>query len=127
MIPLFNTNINAGFPSPATDYIESDLDFNEFLIHNKTATYALRAKGDSMINAGIHSGDILIVDRSITAKSDNIVIASLYGDFTVKRFLVEKSQCYLVPENPNYQTTKIEKSMDFSIWGVVTYVIHKTL
>lgn len=127
MIPLFDTKIKAGFPSPATDFVESELDFNKLLIHNKAATYALKADGDSMINAGINSGDILIVDRSIRAESNNIVIASINGDFTVKRVVFEKNRCFLLAENPSYPQIEITKDMDFIIWGVVTYVIHKVV
>lgn len=127
MIPLFDTKIKAGFPSPATDFVESELDFNKLLIKNKAATYALKAEGDSMINAGINSGDILIVDRSIKPESNNIVIASINGDFTVKRLALEKSRCFLIAENPSYPQIEIGKEMDFIIWGVVTYVIHKTI
>lgn len=127
MIPLFNYRVKAGFPSPATDYVESELDFNELLINNKTATYALKAEGDSMINAGIQSGDILIVDRSIKPESNHIIIASIDGDFTVKRLLLEKKSCYLIAENPEYPQIEITEETDFVIWGVVTYVIHKEL
>jgi len=116
--------IKAGFPSPATDYIESDLDFNKYLVHNKAATYAVRAQGDSMINAGILPGDIMIIDRSITPKSNDIIIASLDKEFTVKRFIKKGNDFFLYPENPNYPIIDITTSDDFIIWGVVTFTIH---
>ena len=127
MIPLYLNTIKAGFPSPATDYIESDLDFNKYLITNRAATYAVRAQGDSMINAGIFPGDIMIIDRSITAKSNDIIIASLDKEFTVKRFIKNSNGFFLYPENPDYPVIEVTKSDDFVIWGVVTYTIHKFL
>ncbi len=126
MIPLFIDPIKAGFPSPATDYIESDLDFNTFLIKNKSATYAARAQGDSMVGAGIYPGDILIIDRSIEPKSNDIIIASIDKEFTVKRFIKKSGEFFLYPENPDYPVIQITKSTDFQVWGVVTYTIHKT-
>lgn len=125
MIPLFNSFIKAGFPSPATDYIESELDFNEYLVSNKSATYAVRAQGDSMINAGIFPGDILIVDRSITPKSNDIIIASLDKEFTVKRFIKNRDGVFLYPANQEFPIIKLSEQSDFMIWGVVTFNIHK--
>lgn len=124
MIPLFLNTIKAGFPSPANDYIESDLDFNSLLVKNKAATYAVRAQGDSMINIGIYPGDIMIIDRSITAKSNDIIIASLDKEFTVKRFIKNCNGFFLYPENPLYPIIEISKMDDFMIWGVVTHTIH---
>ncbi len=124
MIPLVESPIKAGFPSPASDYIESELDFNTFLVKNKPATYAIRVQGDSMINAGIFPGDILIIDRSITPKSNDIIIASLDNEFTVKRYIKEKAGFFLYPENPEYPVIELTKGTDFRVWGVVTFTIH---
>lgn len=124
MIPLFLNSIKAGFPSPATDYIESELDFNQLLIKNRAATYAVRAEGDSMINAGIFPGDIMIIDRSVTAKPNDIIIASLDKEFTVKRLIKKDKRFFLLPENSSYPEIEIKESDDFMVWGVVTYTIH---
>ncbi|MGL1890782.1 MAG: translesion error-prone DNA polymerase V autoproteolytic subunit [Spirochaetaceae bacterium] len=124
MIPLLNTPINAGFPSPANDYIESELDFNTYLIKNRSATYALKVQGDSMINAGIFPGDILIVDRSMTPKSNDIIIASIDKEFTVKRFIKNSKGFFLYPENQDYPIIELNREEDFTMWGVVTYTIH---
>jgi DNA polymerase V len=122
--PLFLHPVQAGFPSPAEDYIEKKLDLNEHLIQHPAATFFVRVEGDSMIGAGIHKGDILIVDRSLDALSGRIVIAVLNGEFTVKRLKKEGEILYLIPENPKFPTLEIKPEWDFQIWGVVTYVIH---
>lgn len=126
MIPLFLNPVKAGFPSPATDYIESDLDFNKLFIKNRPATFVVKAQGESMINSGIYPGDLLIVDRSIIAKSNDIIIASIDKEFTVKRFIKSDSGIFLYPENPDYEVIPITNESDFQVWGVVTYTIHST-
>lgn len=123
-LPLFTSRIKAGFPSPADDYIEKNLDLNEYLIKHPASTFFLKVEGESMIEAGIHSGDILIVDRAIEPKNNKIIIASLNGELTVKRIKKEKNKLYLIPENNKYDPIEITEEMDFSIWGIVTYVIH---
>ena len=123
-LPLFVTSISAGFPSPADDYIDKTLDLNEFLIRHPAATFFVRVSGDSMIDAGIHSGDILIVDRAEEVTSNKIVIAVLNGELTVKRLRKEKDAIYLVPENGEYSPIKITPEMQFEVWGVVIHVIH---
>lgn len=125
-IPAFLSPVQAGFPSPADDYIENKLDLNSLVIKHPTATFFVRVEGESMRDADIHSGDILVVDRSIEAANGKIVVAIVNGEFTVKRFVMDKSGAFLVPENPKYPTFKIEEGSDFQVWGVVTYVIHKT-
>ena len=125
-IPLFSTLIQAGFPSPADDFIEQKLDLNEHLIDHPAATFFVKSKGQSMILDGIFPGDILIVDKSRNAQSGNIVVASLNGDFTVKRFQKTHKSVILRPSNPDFKDIFISDSDDFQIWGVVTYVIHKT-
>lgn len=124
-LPLYASRIQAGFPSPADDYIETALDLNQLLIKNPPATFFVRVSGDSMINAGIHDNDILIVDRSINPKNDAIVIAVLDGELTVKRLIINKTGYILQPENPNYHPIVISSESDLTIWGVVTNVIHR--
>ena len=123
-LPLYASTVSAGFPSPADDYIETALDLNEHLIKHPAATFFVRVSGDSMINAGIYDQDVLIVDRSLAPKQGDIVIAVLDGELTVKRLHLEKESIILMPENPDYLPIHVTKSMSFSIWGVVTTVIH---
>jgi len=122
--PLFLASVAAGFPSPADDYIENQLDLNKHLIKHPAATFFVKVKGDSMIDAGIHSGDILIVDRSLDATDKKVVIAVVNGELTVKRIRMVGERVYLMPENEDFSATEITESMDFTIWGVVTNVIH---
>lgn len=124
-IPLFETPVSAGFPSPAEDYIEGHIDLNEHLIDNPSATFCVRVKGNSMVNANINEGDVLIVDRSKAPKNKNVVIGVIDGEFTVKRIRKTKEGLFLEPENNAYKPIKITEEMDFRIWGVVTYIIHK--
>lgn len=116
-----------GFPSPADDYFEERLDLNKHLIKHPAATYYARAEGDSMIGAGIYPGDILIVDKAIDEFRDRVIIAWLHGEFTVKRYYIDNrlGKVYLVAENPKYYPHEITPEMDFIIWGVVIYNIHK--
>ena len=123
-LPLYS-NIYAGFPSPAEDHMDLSLDLNEFLIKHPAATFYVYAKGDSMINAGIYDGDLLIVDRSLNAELKSIVIAIIDGEFTVKRVNRINNTLYLIPDNSLYKPIKITKEMNFEIWGVVTHTIHK--
>lgn len=123
-VTLYISVVQAGFPSPAEDYVEGKLDLNQHLIKHKAATFFVRAAGDSMKNAGIFPGDLLIVDRSLEAKAGNIVIAALNGELTVKRLKMLHGAPSLSPENSTYSDIKITKDDDFSIWGVVTNVIH---
>ena len=125
--PLFLDSVSAGFPSPATDYLENKLDLNEYLVKHPAATFIVKASGPSMIEAGISSGDLLIVDRSITPKNDNIVIASVFGDLTVKKLRKKGPSLFLVSANNEYPSIEIKEEMECFIWGVVTYVIHKAV
>jgi DNA polymerase V len=123
-LPLYSSKIQAGFPSPADDYIERYLDLNQHLIQHPSATFILTASGESMTGAGIHPGDMLLVDKSIEAVDGSIVIAALDGELTVKR-LSRKAGCVqLLPENPAFKPIDITEEQDLHIWGVVTYVIH---
>ena len=122
--PLFLSRIPAGFPSPADEYIETKLSLDEHLIQHEAATFFLRVKGDSMINAGIHDGDLLIVDRALTPQDGNIVIAVLDGELTLKRLLLRDPEIILMPENPKYPPITLNAERDLTLWGVVTNVVH---
>jgi len=123
-MPLFTSHISAGFPSPADDYIEKRLNLNDLLIKNRASTFFVKVSGDSMLDAGIHNGDILVVDRSKTPVNNSIVIAVLNGELTVKRIRKTRKKLYLAPENEDYAEIEITKDMDLTVWGVVTNVIH---
>lgn len=123
-VPMAEALVAAGFPSPADDYIEYRLDLNELLIQHPAATFFVKVQGQSMMEANIHSGDILIVDRSLEAKDGKIVIAVVGGEFTVKRLRIQGNRTSLLPENPVYPVLEIRPGMELEIWGVVTYVIH---
>jgi DNA polymerase V len=124
-LPLFESRVSAGFPSPADDYSEASLDLNKHLISHPTATFFVRASGNSMINAGIHDNDILVVDRSLEPKHGNIVIAALNSELTVKRLYAKGGKVTLTPENVDYPAIEITEEMEFLIWGVVTSVVHQ--
>lgn len=126
-IPLVTSKIKAGFPSPAEDYVESGLDLNEFLIQSPSSTFVVRVEGDSMTGAGIFHGNYLIVDRSLEPSNGHIVLAVVNGDFTVKRFIKKNKAITLQSENVNYPSIRINADMEFSVWGVVTSVIAKTI
>ncbi|MFA6037005.1 MAG: translesion error-prone DNA polymerase V autoproteolytic subunit [Legionellales bacterium] len=123
-IPLYSSKVPAGFPSQGDDYIEKYLDLNHYLIKHPAATFMVRASGDSMIGAGIRSGDLLVVDRSLEAKHGKIVIAAIDGELTVKRFSKVGQRLQLLPENPAYKPIDITDTHELVIWGIVTHVIH---
>ncbi|MEO0940855.1 MAG: translesion error-prone DNA polymerase V autoproteolytic subunit [Cyanobacteria bacterium J06642_12] len=123
--PLFASRVPAGFPSPADDYIDMHLDLNDYLIDCPAATYHVQVSGDSMIDAGIVDGDILIVNRSLEATHHAIVVAIVDGEPTVKRLHLEPSNIQLRPENADYPTIRIGEEQDLQIWGVVTGVVRK--
>jgi len=124
-LPLYASPVSAGFPSLAEDYIEGRLDLNEHLIQNPQKTFIVKVSGDSMIDAGIHPEDLLIVDQTLDPQDGNIVIAALDGDLTVKRLCKQEGQVFLMPENPGYPGIEVHADMSLVIWGVVTNVIHK--
>ena len=126
-ITLYLNAVCAGFPSPATDYIEGEIDLNRYLIKNIPSTFIVKSQGNCMLQDGIHSGDLLIVDRSVTPKNDNIVIASVFGDLTVKKLRKKGSSLFLVSANNEYPSIEIKEEMECFIWGVVTYVIHRAV
>ena len=123
-LPLFSGKVSAGFPSPADDYVEKSLDLNELLVQKPAATFFVRAQGESMLGAGIHPNDILVVDRSIEPVPGKIVICALNGELTVKCLERDNEQWQLKAENPAYPDIAIYEELEMVIWGVVTNVIH---
>ena len=121
-LPFYIHKVGAGFPSPATDYIEDDVDLNTHLIKNAPATFIIRVQGKSMTNVGIYDGDLLIVDRSINPKNSSTVIANVNEELVVKTFIRGKNNNYLA-SGPN--KIELSENPNIIIWGVVTYVIHK--
>ena len=126
-IKLAEPMVPAGFPSPADDFVEMELNIHDYIVKNKDATFCVKAEGTSMTKADIHSGDILIVDRSLEPEHHNIVLAVIDGEFTVKRLAVNEGSLYLSPENDNFTPIKITEEMDFLVWGVITHIIHKAI
>ena len=125
LLKLFTNTISAGFPSPAEDFLDKKLDLNDYLIKNPSASFFVKVNGNSMINAGISNGDILIIDRSLEPSDGKVVIGIINGEFTVKRILKKGKKIFLKPENENFKPIEITEDMDFKIWGIVTYTIHK--
>ena len=123
--PLAFEYVSAGFPSPAEDYVETGINLNDELIRHPASTFFLRVKGDSMKNAGILDGDLLIVDRSLEAQPGHIVIAILDGSFTLKRLTYRQNIPYLEAENPNYPSINLHNYETVQIWGVAIYSIHQ--
>jgi DNA polymerase V len=128
LLPIYLCKVEAGFPSPAENYVEQELDLKEHLIRNSDSTFLVRATGKSMVNVGIFPGDILIVDKSLEAKNNSIIIVSIDGELTVKRLIKdnENKKLYLKSENLDYPNIDLKIESDTMIWGVVTYSIHKT-
>ncbi len=124
-LPLYSSKISAGFPSPADDYIEDTIDLNDLLIKNKPATYLVRVTGNSMIEAAICDGDILVVDASKKARHANIVVASVDGEFLVKRLWIDKGTTYLKADNADFAPIKIDPTDELAILGVVTGVVRE--
>ncbi len=128
-LPFFPEGIRAGFPSPATDYDEEAIDLNEELIRHKEATFLARVKGESMVEAGMLPGDLLVVDKSLEPQNGDIVVAYVDGGFTIKELDLSEQQkgvVWLVPHNKEYKRIRITPEQTSVIWGVVTYCIHKS-
>jgi DNA polymerase V len=123
-LPLYLCSVPAGFPSPADDYVESNIDLNEWLIRNRLATYIVRVEGDSM-SGEIHSGDRLIVDRSLEPKHRDVVVACVGGEMTVKRLLIKDGRRLLAADNPDYAAVELNGDEELIVWGVVTHSIHR--
>lgn len=124
-VPLMQSRLSAGFPSPTTDFVEGQLDLNAHLVKRPAATFIVQIMGDSMTGAGIFDGDYAVIDRSLTAENGDIVVAAVNGELTVKRLKRKQNICHLVAENQAYPDIKITAEIDFVIWGVVTSVIHQ--
>ena len=125
-IPYYIHKVGAGFPSPATDYIEDDVDLNTHLVKNSPATFIIRVQGKSMTSVGIYDGDLLIVDRSISPKNLSTVIANVNEELVVKTILKEKGTTYLTSgSKKSFDRVNISEESEIVVWGVVTYVIHK--
>lgn len=121
--PVISENLSAGFPSPAMDFIDSGIDLQKLVVKRPSTTYYGRVSGHSMINKGIHHGDLLVIDKSIKPKSDKVAVCYLDGEFVVKLLQFEKDYCLLVPANENYKSIKVTSENDFIIWGIVTHVL----
>lgn len=124
-IPLYGSNVSAGMPAPADEHIEGKVDLHKYLVDNPEDTFLVKASGDSMIDAGIYSGDVLIVDKSIKPIHGKVVIAAIDGQLTVKRFYNKNGQISLKAENPDYSDIELKENNDLIIWGVVTSVLTK--
>lgn len=124
-IPLFAEGVAAGFPSPARGEIDGTLDLNELCVRHPAATYFIRARGESMIGAGIGDDDVLVVDRSITARNGDIIIAAVDGAFTVKRLEKNGKTVRLLPENPDFAPITLTPGMQADFFGVITYVVKR--
>lgn len=122
--PLFSVKVAAGMPLPADNHTDQWLDLNHYLIHNPTQTFFVRVQGESMVDAGIFDGDLLIIDRAIQPRDGSVVLAKLNGEFTVKRLRKNGKQLILMPENQAYPPIEITDAIDFEIWGVATNAIH---
>ena len=119
-VPLMAWHVPCGFPSPAEDYVERPLDFNELLIVHPAATFAVRVQGDSMTGAGIFPGDIAIVDRAVTPANNSVILALIDGAFTIKRYRCRGEARWLQAENPAYPDLPLTEASAFEVWGVVT-------
>lgn len=124
-LPFLEAAVQAGFPSPADDYVDKKLDLNELLITHPAATFFMRVEGDSMIDAGIQSGDLLLINRALEPVQNAIVVAIVNNELTVKRVRFSGDTLYLYSENPDFDPIEVTQETDFAIWGTVTYVIHQ--
>jgi len=122
---LINAGISAGFPSPAGDFKQERISLDKELIKNKEATFFARVSGESMINAGLEDGDLIVIDRSLEPSNNKIAVCFIDGEFTVKRLQVKKNKIWLKPENTNYKAIEVKEDNELIIWGIVTNVIKK--
>lgn len=125
-LPLYSSAVRAGFPSPADDHLDTELDLHSYVVKRPAATYFARAEGDSMIGDGIHNGDLLVVDRSLEALPGRIIVISVDGELTVKKLDRIGQRAYLKASNPNFKPIPLE-GRESQVWGVVTDVIHNLL
>lgn len=124
-LPYVDAGLRAGFPSPADDFIEISIDINKEYIKNKDTTFFAKVKGNSMINAGIFDGDLLIIDKSLEPQNDKIAVCQIDGEFTVKRIKIEKNVVWLIAENDDFKPIKVTSDNELLIWGIVTASIKK--
>ena len=125
LLPFHLNKVGAGFPSPATDYVEDDIDLNACLIKNIPSTFLIRVQGKSMNSIGIHDGDLLVVDRSLNPKNFSTVIANVNEELVVKTFIKEKDQSFLASgSNKLEDKINLAENSEIFVWGVVTYTIH---
>jgi len=122
-LPWADGGIRAGFPSPAQDYVDTGIDLNRELIHNPSSTFYARVKGNSMIDAGINDGDLLVIDKSLEPRDGDMAICFIDGEFTLKFIRIEVDAIYLVPANSEFKPLKVTEENHFYIWGIVTYSI----
>lgn len=122
-LPYVDAGISAGFPSPALDFVDLTIDLNKHLIKHPSSTFYGRVKGDSLKNAGIDNGDLLVIDRSLEPLNGKIAVCYIDGEFTAKRIKQSKNELWLMPENEEYKPIKIEHENNFFVWGIVTHVI----
>lgn len=122
-LPFVEAGVSAGFPSPAEDFLENELDFNSTFIKHPSATFYAKVKGNSMKDVGITNGDIMVIDKSLEPKNGDIAVCYLDGEFTVKTIMIEKEVVWLVPQNEEYKPIKVDKENELIIWGIVINVI----
>jgi len=125
LLPMAEESIRAGFPSPAQDYMELSIDLNRELITHPSSTFLGRVTGDSMVEAGVEAGDILVIDKSLDPQNGDMAVCSIDGEFTLKFINIQQGVVWLMPANKNYAPIAIEQENDFRVWGVVTYTIKK--
>ncbi len=122
-LPIADEGIRAGFPSPAQDFMDLSIDLNQELVKHPSSTFYGRVKGDSMIDAGVHDGDVLIIDKSLEPKDGDMAVCFIDGEFTIKYIKIEEKVIWLVPANKNFHPIKVTEDNNFLIWGIVTYCI----
>ncbi len=123
LIPFVKSGISAGFPSPADDFLDASIDLNKEIVKNPSSTFFGRVKGNSMVDAGLSNGDLLVIDKSLEPKEGKIAVCFIDGEFTIKRIKISKDCVYLMPANQDYKPIKVTSENDFLIWGIVTNVI----
>lgn len=124
-VSFVSVPINAGFPSPADDYIEDTIDLPKMLVTNPSSTYVLRVKGQSMIDAGIFDKSIIVVDASLEPLNGDIAVCIIDGDFTLKRISKVKDKLYLMPENNDFKPIEVKEGSSFEVWGILTWVLNQ--
>ena len=124
-VPFAQAGVRAGFPSPAQDYMLDSIDLTTALVNHPATTFCARVDGDSMVDANVYDGDILVVDRSLEPANGNMAVCFIDGEFTLKYIDIRKDGLYLRPANPDYPDIKVESESEFRVWGIVTYSIHR--